>query len=91
MNTGVFMVNTHEYKPLCTIHEYKYKPSVLFMSMNTSGCAVFMILNMYSMPVAQSGYASTHGARGLTPLVVDAFIYLFIQAVAAMASLGPWA
>ena len=20
------MVNTHEYKPLCTIHEYEYKP-----------------------------------------------------------------
>ena len=29
-------MNTLEYKPLCTIHEYEYKPSVLFMSMNTS-------------------------------------------------------
>ena len=72
----IFM-NTLEYKPLCTIHEYEYKPSVLFMSMNTSGCAVFMILNMYSMPVARSGYASTHGARGLTSFG-GRCIYLFI-------------
>ena len=31
----IFM-NTLEYKPLCTIHEYEYKPSVLFMSTNIS-------------------------------------------------------
>ena len=36
-STHVFIfMNTLEYKPLCTIHEYEY----------ISGCVVFMILNM---------------------------------------------